>query len=39
MQDQALLKGMEELDAFRQIKDWAKLTETGDRRGADIPAG
>src|SRR5713226_3864225 len=31
MQDQALLKGMEELDAFRQIKDWAKLTETGDR--------
>ena len=31
MQDQALLKGMEELDNFRQIKDWAKLTETGDR--------
>ena len=31
MQDQALLKGMEELDAFRQIKDWAKVTETGDR--------
>jgi ATP-dependent DNA helicase DinG len=31
MQDQALLRGMEELDAFRQIKDWAKLTETGDR--------
>ena len=31
MQDQALLKGMEEIDAFRQIKDWAKLTETGDR--------
>src|SRR5258708_2786539 len=31
MQDQALLSGMEELDAFRQIKDWAKLTETGDR--------
>ncbi|HYT21462.1 MAG TPA: ATP-dependent DNA helicase [Candidatus Polarisedimenticolia bacterium] len=29
--DQGLLKGMEELDAFRQIKDWAKLTETGDR--------
>ena len=29
--DQALLKGMDELDAFRQIKDWAKLTETGDR--------
>jgi ATP-dependent DNA helicase DinG len=31
MQDQALLKGIEEVDAFRQIKDWAKLTETGDR--------
>jgi ATP-dependent DNA helicase DinG len=31
MADQALLKGMEELDAFRQIKQWSKLTETGDR--------
>src|SRR6266702_6192915 len=31
MQDQALLRGMEEMDAFRQIKDWAKLPETGDR--------
>ena len=31
LQDQGLLKGIEELDAFRQIKDWAKLTETGDR--------
>jgi ATP-dependent DNA helicase DinG len=31
MQDQALLKGIEEVDAYRQIKDWAKLTETGDR--------
>jgi ATP-dependent DNA helicase DinG len=30
-QDQALLKGIEEVDYFRQIKDWAKLTETGDR--------
>jgi len=29
--NQALLRGMEELDAYRQIKDWAKLTETGDR--------
>jgi ATP-dependent DNA helicase DinG len=29
--DQPLLKGMEEVDAFRQIRDWAKLTETGDR--------
>ena len=31
MADQPMLRGMEELDAFRQIKDWAKLTETGDR--------
>src|SRR5271167_158940 len=29
--DQSILKGMEELDAVRQIRDWAKLTETGDR--------
>ena len=26
-----MLKGLEEIDAFRQINDWAKLTETGDR--------
>ena len=31
MADQPMLRGMEELDAFRQIKDWTKLTETGDR--------
>ena len=31
LQDQALLKGIEEIDYLRQIKDWAKLTETGDR--------
>ncbi len=31
MADQPLLKGMEEVDAFRQIRDWARLTETGDR--------
>ena len=31
MADQPMLRGMEELDAFRQMKDWAKLTETGDR--------
>ena len=31
MADQPLLKGMEEIDAFRQIRDWSKLTETGDR--------
>jgi len=29
--DQPMLKGMEEVDAFRQIRDWSKLTETGDR--------
>jgi ATP-dependent DNA helicase DinG len=31
MADQPVLKGMEEIDAFRQIRDWARLTETGDR--------
>ncbi len=31
MADQPLLKGLEELDAFRQIRDWARVTETGDR--------
>jgi ATP-dependent DNA helicase DinG len=31
MADQPILKGMEEVDAFRQIRDWSKLTETGDR--------
>ncbi|HEX8765466.1 MAG TPA: ATP-dependent DNA helicase, partial [Candidatus Acidoferrum sp.] len=30
-QDQGLLKGIAEVDDFRQIQDWAKLTETGDR--------
>jgi len=29
--DQPVLKGMEEIDAFRQIREWSKLTETGDR--------
>jgi len=29
--DQPMLKGMEEVDAFRQIRQWSKLTETGDR--------
>ena len=29
--DPTLLKGIEEIDYFQQIKDWAKLTETGDR--------
>jgi len=31
MADTPMLKGMEELDEFRQIRDWAGLTETGDR--------
>src|SRR5579863_1306899 len=31
MADAPMLKGLEELDAFRQMRDWAKLTETGDR--------
>jgi ATP-dependent DNA helicase DinG len=31
MAHQPLLKGMEEVDAFRKIRDWARLTETGDR--------
>jgi len=31
MADQPILKGIDEIDAFRQIRDWARLTETGDR--------
>ena len=31
MQGQPVLRGMDELDWFAQIKDWEKLTETGDR--------
>jgi ATP-dependent DNA helicase DinG len=31
MADQPLLKGMDEIDAFRQIREWSRLTETGDR--------
>jgi ATP-dependent DNA helicase DinG len=31
MADQPMLRGMEEMDAFRQIRDWSKFTETGDR--------
>ncbi len=31
MADQPMLRGMEEMDAFRQIRDWTKFTETGDR--------
>jgi ATP-dependent DNA helicase DinG len=29
--DQPMLKGMDEVDAFRQIREWSKFTETGDR--------
>jgi len=29
--DQPMLKGMDEVEAFRQIRHWSKLTETGDR--------
>src|SRR5712671_1150657 len=29
--DQPVLKGMEEMDQFRQIQEWSKLTESGDR--------
>jgi ATP-dependent DNA helicase DinG len=31
MADTPMLKGMEEMDEFRQIREWSKLTETGDR--------
>jgi ATP-dependent DNA helicase DinG len=31
MEGQPVLKGMEELDWFTQIRDWERLTETGDR--------
>ena len=31
MADQPMLKGMDELDAFREIREWAKMTEAGDR--------
>ncbi len=31
MEGQPILKGMEEMDWFTQIRDWERLTETGDR--------
>jgi ATP-dependent DNA helicase DinG len=31
MADQPMLRGLEEIDSFRQITDWSRLTETGDR--------
>ena len=39
MADPPMLKGMDELDAFRQMRDWAKLTETGDRAELTFLAG
>jgi ATP-dependent DNA helicase DinG len=29
--DQPMLQGLEEVDAFQQIREWSRLTETGDR--------
>jgi len=31
MEDQPMLRGLEEVDWFAQIRDWEKVTETGDR--------
>jgi ATP-dependent DNA helicase DinG len=31
MTDQPMLKGLDELDWFHQIRDWEKVTDTGDR--------
>ncbi len=31
MADQPMIKGLDELDWFHQIRDWEKVTETGDR--------
>ncbi len=31
MKDQPVLRGLDEVDWFTQIRDWAELTETGDR--------
>ena len=36
MKDRPLLKGFDEVDWFNQIKDWEKLTETGDRAELDF---
>jgi ATP-dependent DNA helicase DinG len=35
-QGQPVLKGLDEIDWFRQIKDWEKVTETGDRAELDF---
>src|SRR5271154_4212343 len=36
MGDQPMLKGLDELDWFHQIRDWEKVTETGDRAELDF---
>src|SRR6202161_29570 len=36
MEGQPVLKGMDEIDWFSQIRDWEKLTETGDRSDLKI---
>jgi len=36
MDGQPVLKGMDEIDWFAQIRDWEKLTETGDRVELDF---
>jgi ATP-dependent DNA helicase DinG len=36
MEGQPVLKGMEEVDWFAQIRDWEKVTETGDRAELDF---
>jgi ATP-dependent DNA helicase DinG len=40
MDGQSMLKGLEEVDWFAQIRDWDRLTETGDRAELDfLPDG
>ncbi len=40
MEEQPVLRGMEELDWFRQIREWEQVTETGDRAELDfLPDG
>jgi ATP-dependent DNA helicase DinG len=36
MEGQPMLKGIDEIDWFAQIRDWEKLTETGDRSELDF---
>jgi ATP-dependent DNA helicase DinG len=36
MADQPVLKGLDELDWFQQIRDWEKVTATGDRAELDF---